>query len=152
MARASHSGRIRPTIAMLRSGMRSSRDLNALRFGLATLEFLDDGVPVAPLAKQPFHGLAKRAVAAGPLEFPRRRLADFDGSIGWRGRNAGAKHRRKIGQIVAQVEELIEAEGEFLNEALARLQLVRRSLMQLMDAELARAAAECRRSAAGQQR
>src|SRR5207248_7001125 len=151
MARAIGSGRIRPTMAMLRSGMKSSRDLNALRFGFPTLEFLDDGVPVTAFAQQPLDSLPKRAFASAAVEFPRRRVANFGCRIGRRGGDAGAKHRSEVGQVVAEVEKLVEAKGKLLNEALARFQFVRRPLMQLVDPQLASTTAEGRRAAAGQQ-
>src|SRR6202049_4715624 len=130
MARPTGSGRIRPHVATIRSGMKSSRDLNALRFGFSTLEFLDDGVPVAALAQQPLNRLPKCAFAAASVELPRRRFTHFGGGIRRRRGDAGPEHRREIGKVVAEVEELIEAEAEFLDQAFARFQFVCGTLMQ----------------------
>src|SRR4029077_13187245 len=66
-------------------------------------------------------------------------------------RDSGAHHRREIGQIIAEIEDLIKAQREFVQHPLARIELVRRTLVQLLDAELARSTHKDGRAAAGEQ-
>src|SRR5438045_1298877 len=127
--------RARPTARPARSGMRRStaakkrrirprmRPLNALSFGLATGEFLDERFPVAALAQEAFDELAKRAAAAGRRELPRRRREHLGRSVGGRGGDRGGGDRREIGEVVADVEDLAEVDVELRGEALHFLQL-----------------------------
>src|SRR5579872_799242 len=121
----------------------------ALRF--PTFEVLENGLPIAALAQQTLDRLAKRAFAAAARQLPLRGVAYLRRRVGWRGGDSGAEHRREIRQIVAEVKSLIEAKREFVQHPFTRVELVRRTLVQLLNSELARAAHEGGGAAAGQQ-
>src|SRR5712692_6476801 len=151
MARATGRGKRRTMKLKARRARTMTRDLSALRFRFSTLEFLDQIVPVAALAQKPLHHFSERAVAAARLKLPRRPSAHFARRVGRSGGDRGAQHRREIGKVIADVERLIEAERQFLQHAGAGVELVGGALVQLGDAELARAAGEGGGAAAGQQ-
>src|ERR1051325_7871773 len=132
--------------------MRPRRARTSVR-SLATLrlELVDDGRPLPARAQQAFDGLAKRAFATARVELPRCRGPHLGRGVGGGGGDRRAQHRREIGQIIADVEDLIEADRQLLGDLLALGELVRRSLVQLLDAELARAPRERRRAAAGEE-
>src|SRR5450759_1358898 len=121
-------GMARLTRLMPRSERSRSRSLNALSFGPATDEFLNDLVPVAALAKEALDQFAKRAAAAGGVKLPRRCVENFRRGIRRRGRDQGARHRSEVGQVVAGIEDLLERDAQFLRQALRRIELVRRTL------------------------
>src|SRR5258708_4654949 len=150
-ARAAPSGRRRARALRTTSVPWRSRALNALRFGLANLELFHHCFPVAPLAEQPLHELAEGAVAAARGELPGRRGQHFGRGVRGRGGDAGVPHRREVGEVVAEVHHFVQAQAELAHQPFAGLELVRRTLVDLGDAELARAALECVRAARGQQ-
>src|SRR5437660_2676344 len=151
-ARIIRSGRRRVMKLRPFRAIAMTRPLRALCFRFPTLEILEDGCPVAALAKKPLDGLAKRTLTATALQLPIRSVENFRRGVGRSGRDSGARHRGEIRKIVAEVKDLIEAEHQLLDQLLAGVQLVCRSLMQFRDSELARAAHEGRGAAAGQQR
>src|ERR1043165_1673909 len=143
-ARASASGS-RCTIALTMTRMRwtmrprrartSARSLATLR-----LELFDHRRPLAARAQEPLHRLAERPLAAARVELPRRCRAHLGRRIRGGGGDGRAAHRCEVGEVVADVEDLLECDGEFLRDLLALGQLVGRALVQLVDSELARAA------------
>src|SRR5512142_2372648 len=134
------------------SARMSARSLNALSFGPATDEFLDERLPVPALAEQALDELAERAATSPRLEFPPRRRAHLGRGVGRRGRDRDSLHRSEVRKVVAGVEDLCEREPELLREPLRLFEFAGRSLAQLGDAELARAALQRRRTAAGHER
>ncbi len=104
------------------------------------------------LAQQSLHRLAERSFTSSTRELPLCNVANFDCRVVRRSGDSRAQHRREIGKIVAEVEDLIEAEIELAHQALARIELVRGSLLQLLDSELARPARQGGGAAAGQKR
>src|SRR5690348_12068856 len=119
-----------------------TRPLRARRFRFPTLEVLDDRFPVASLAQEAFDRFAKCSLSAAARHLPLRNIARFGCSVVWGGGDSSALHRCEIRKVVAEIEDLIEAEGELTEQSLARLQLVRRSLLQLLNSQLARAPQE----------
>src|SRR5260221_7472090 len=150
-ARAAPSGRRRARALRTTSVPWSSRALNALRFGLANLELLRHCFPVARFAEEPLDKLAEGAVAAARGELPGGRGQHFGRGIRGRGGDAGMPHRGEVGEIVAEVHHFVESQAELAREPFAGLQLVRRTLVDLSDAELASPALEGVRAARGQQ-
>src|SRR5437867_8480129 len=151
IARTTGSGRWRATRLRADSPNPSTRPLRALRFRFPTLEFLEDGFPVAALTKEALDRFAKGTLSAAAGEFPMRRVSYFIGRVGRGGGDSGARHRRQIGKIVAEVQDLIEAEVELLHQPLAGIELVRRPLLQFVNAQLACAADQGGGAAAGEQ-
>src|SRR2546430_996696 len=119
--RATGSGSRRTRKPTAETAPKIRRPLNALSLGLATLEFLDDAGPLATFAQQPLDHFPKRSLAAARGELPLRRLAHLGRRVGGRGGDAGALHRPKVGQIVADVNDLIERHLEPLQQLGARL-------------------------------
>src|SRR5947208_9419619 len=111
-----------------RRSRRTSRSLNALSFGPATDEFLNDRFPSAALAQKSFDDFAQRAASATRIELPGGDADDFWRSIRRSGGDGHARHRREVGEIVAGVEDLIEGHAEFLREALGLFEFVRSAL------------------------
>src|SRR5438105_9395710 len=152
IARTTGSGNGRAMRLRALSPAAMTRPLRALRLRFPTLEILDDRFPIAALAQQPLHCLAERALAAAAGELPLRDFSHLWRGVFRCGGDSGAQHRREIRKIVAEVEDLVEAELEFVNQPLTRIEFVLRSLMQLLNPELARTTNESGGAAAGQQR
>src|SRR5437763_8612514 len=107
------------------------RRARTLARSLATLrlELFDDGVPLAARAQEALDGLAEGPLAAARVELPRRRRPHLGRRNRGRRRDGRAQHRREVGKVVADVEDLIESNGEFLRHALALRKLVRGALV-----------------------
>src|SRR5438270_9703568 len=95
--------------------MRPRRARTSVR-SLATLrlELFDDRVPLAARAQEALDGLAERPLAAARVELPRRRRPHLGRRIRGRRRDRRAQHRREVGEVVANVEDLIESNRELL--------------------------------------
>src|ERR1051326_8403489 len=104
----------------------SARSLATLR-----LELFDDGRPFAARAQQPLDRLAERPLAAARVELPRRRSEHLGCRIGRRRRDRRAQHRREVGEVIAEVKNLLESNAKLFGYALALGQLVRRPLATL---------------------
>src|SRR5438552_9233972 len=102
----------RPMKLTTRRARRTSRSLNALSFGPATDEFLNDGFPIAALAQKSFDDFAQRAATAARVELPGGDADDFRRGVRRRGGDGHARHRREVGEIVARVKDLIEGDAE----------------------------------------
>jgi len=123
------------------------RALNALSFRLANGEFLDDAIPLAALAQQPLHDLAKGAAAAAAVELPRGRVAHFRRRVRRRGGDAGGHHQREVGKVVAGVQDLAQLDVELLRQPPHFVELV-----QALDAVAVRAPHVDRRQASARRR
>src|ERR1051326_4864988 len=124
----------------------SARSLATLR-----LELFDDGRPFAARAQQPLDRLAERPLAAARVELPRRRSEHLGCRIGRRRRDRRAQHRREVGEVIAEVKNLLESNAKLFGYALALGQLVRRPLVQLVDPQLPRPPHQRRRATARDQ-
>src|ERR1051326_6276103 len=124
----------------------SARSLATLR-----LELFDDGRPFAARAQQPLDRLAERPLAAARVELPRRRSEHLGCRIGRRRRDRRAQHRREVGEVIAEVKNLLESNAKLFGYALALGQLVRRPLVQLANPRLSRPPHQRRRATARDQ-
>src|SRR5437870_645284 len=73
-------------------------------------------IPLAALAKKSLDQFAKCAVASARIQFPCCSGVDLGRCVGGGGGEAGAQHWGEIGEIVADVEHLIEGNIELVED------------------------------------